>query len=166
VLVLTACGGNEPRGSSSELDEARPDEPGSTRASREASEASEVSEVSAAADGPLAPEVAPRAEVPRPILALVDVDAREAEDGRGETVAASRPVAIDLDARRFPPRALDPTLHVGELRFLRYAHPRPGVLRFVVADRALLPAGAEVAVQYGDDPDSRVLVTSSLEVPQ
>lgn len=167
LLVLSlcsfaACGGSEPPpGSSSELTEGeRPDEPGSTRASREA--AREV--VPTRSDRVEGEAPVPPATTDRPLVVAHPIDADEGEDGRGATIAATRPVAIDLDARRFPPRALDPVLNVGELRFVHYTHPQPGVLRFVVADRALLPEGAEVAVQYGDDAASRVVVAPALEV--
>jgi len=88
------------------------------------------------------------------------------EDGRGGRVAPERPVAIDL--RRpagWPGRALDPVLHVGPLRFRDYAHAGPEVLRFV-ADAAALPEGAEVAVWWGDDRESRIVVAGALEVPR
>lgn len=159
LLSTTACGGSEPPGhSSGELVEGeRPDEPGSTRASREAALAS-------ADDDRVAPSVPVPGALGRPLVRAHAVEAEEGEDGRGDLIPATHAIAIDLDARRFPPRALDPVLHVGELRFTRYSHPRPGVLRFVVADRALLPEGAEVAVQYGEDASSRVVVAGALEV--
>jgi hypothetical protein len=134
------------------------DEPGSTRASREALSMPEPR----TAPGPLA-QPAPSA---RPLLSLHDVSATQAEDGEGGTIAATDPIAFDLDARRFPPRALDPVLHVGALRFVRYEHPQPGVLRFVAADRARLPRGVEVYVQYGDETSTRTIVLQALEVPR
>ncbi len=159
LLSAAACGGSEPPpGSSSELEEGeRPDEPGATRASREAA-------LATGGEDRVAPSEPAPAALERPLVRAYPVEIAEGEDGRGNVVAAAQPIAVDLDARRFPPRALDPVLHVGELRFTRYSHPRPGVLRFVVADRALLPQGAEVAVQYGDDASSRVVVSGALEV--
>jgi len=79
-----------------------------------------------------------------------------AEDGAGGQGPASRAIAIDLDARRFPARALDPVLHVGTLVLRRYEHPRVGVLRFVLAENATPPDGTAMFVQYGDDAGSRV----------
>lgn len=97
-------------------------------------------------------------------IALVPLAPRLAEDGAGGRVAAERPVAIDVTAESWPGRARDPVLEVGPLRFREYEFPAPGVIRFVAADRGLLPAGAEVAVQWGDDAASRVVVTRSLAV--
>lgn len=114
---------------------------------------------------PAAPPMQRRVEVME--LELAPVEVAEAEDGRGATVPADDPVALDLrSADGFPGRARDPVLHVGSLRFHRYSHPAPDTLRFVVASRSLLPAGARVALQYGDDEASRVVVTESLEVSQ
>ncbi len=158
-LILLGCAGSEPTSSASSELEERPDEPGSTRASREAAQ------IRAAGGEDVAPpEPVPSLAQDRPPIAAHLVRAAEGEDGHGNTVEAPNAVAIDLDAHRFPPRALDPVLSIGQLRFTHYSHPHPGVLRFVVADRALLPEGAEVAVQYGDDASSRVVLTSSLEV--
>ncbi|MDQ3034968.1 MAG: hypothetical protein M3Y87_21345 [Myxococcota bacterium] len=140
------------------------DEPGSTRASREAARA--PGDPSAASDttAPSSP-VIPTAPTARPLLSISAIAASEGEDGAGNTVAATRPLALDLDARQVPPRALDPVLHVGALRFVRYAHPQPGLMRFVVADRALLTEGDEVFVQYGDETSTRLVLTPALELP-
>jgi hypothetical protein len=131
----------------------------------------------AAAAPPVAPATADDAAPdrglgapPRPVvrgLEVVPVEVTEAEDGRGAVVPAVRPVALDVIADGWPGRALDPVLLVGdELRFRRYRHPAPGVLRFVAADVATLPAGATVAVQWGDDAASRLVVADALEVPR
>lgn len=97
-------------------------------------------------------------------LAVVEIEADRGEDGEGNTVEAANPVAIEITAEAWPVRALDPVLHVGDLIFSHYTFPRLNVLRYVVADREILPAGAEAFVQYGADPDSRVTVAESLEV--
>jgi hypothetical protein len=97
---------------------------------------------------------------------VVRVDAEQAEDGRGATVAAKAPVAIEIAAEAWPVRALDPVLHVGDLEFRHYTFPRLNVLRYVAADAALLEAGAAAWVQYGDDVASRVEVAERLEVPR
>lgn len=153
LFFLSACaGGGAPPSSASAAPSgsADGDEPGATRGSREAAHADEVA--------PSAPAGEARA-----LFTVVRLGAVEAaEDGLGATIAASDAVAIDLDARRFPPRALDPVLEVGrDLRFRHYTHPAPGVLRFVVADGAVLERGEELAVQYGDDARSRVVLEAA-----
>jgi hypothetical protein len=156
-VLVTACGGAETPADPQELTESsRDDEPGSTRASREAAEP-------LSATDRVAPETPPTIVAPRPLVTVTPITIAEGEDGQGQLVPARRAVAVDLDARRFPPRALDPVLHVGALRFTRYTHPRPYVLRFVVADAALLAPGAQAYVQYGDDATSRVALPA-LEV--
>jgi len=97
---------------------------------------------------------------------VVRVDVERAEDGRGATVEAKEPVAIEIAAEAWPVRALDPVLHVGDLEFHHYTFPRVNVLRYVAADAKLLPAGTAAWVQYGDDVASRVEVADSLEVPR
>lgn len=89
----------------------------------------------------------PGAAAPRYTLAAAHVS--EAEDGSGAMVPASDPVAVDFDAHDFPPGGFDPVLQVGALRFTRYSHPRIGVLRFILADRALLRG--PISVQVGDE---------------
>ena len=139
-------------------------ERGPTRAAREAEAVdrspAEVAPAAPEEAGPAAsPATPPRAEV---TLALSPVEATEAEDGRGRMVPATDPVAIDLRSDAgWPGRALDPVLHVGPLRFARYEHVDPTILRFVAADRGALPA-AEVALQWGDDASSRIEITDTL----
>src|SRR5690349_13151927 len=58
----------------------------------------------------------------RPMIAFTQMPAGDAEDGEGGVVHASSPIAVDLDAHAFPPRALDPVLTVGSLRFVHYGH--------------------------------------------
>lgn len=99
-------------------------------------------------------------------LAIEPVDVRRAENGRGERVAAVAPRALIVRADSWPGRALDPVLHIGQLHFHAYDHPSKSELRYVVADVALLPAGAEAALQYGDDTRSRVVLSTALEVPR
>ena len=148
AALLAACGGGAGPPSSATPAAVEGDEPGSTRASREAARSTETSSESPAA----VPE-------PRAVMTIVVLGAvADAEDGRGARVAATEAVAVDLDARRFPPRALDPVLEVGALRFVHYQHPEPGVLRFVLADRALLDGGTEIAIQYGDDVRGRIVL--------
>ncbi len=93
-------------------------------------------------------------------LAAVDVaSAADAEDGAGRLTSAVAAVAIDVTASDpWPARALDPVLHVGPLHFHRYRYVDPRTLRFVVADRAALPVGADPYVQYGPDERSRVVM--------
>ncbi len=93
-----------------------------------------------------------------------EVPVAQAEDGQGKTVPATDARALDLHGPVFPVRALDPVLHVGDLHFHHYTFPAKGVLRYIVADAALLPEGAEVFLQWGDDDNSRIVITRSLEV--
>ena len=107
------------------------------------------------------------AALAKPRLEITAIAAVEAEDGEGRKVTApSAARALDLHAASWPGRALDPVLHVGALRFHRYTFPAKGVMRFVVDDVARLRDGDEVALQWGDDAGSRVVVTRSLEVPR
>lgn len=88
------------------------------------------------------------------------------EDGRGNVVDARDAIAIEIvSPEPMPVRALDPVLRIGQLRFTRYTHPSPYRLRYVAADRAMLPEGEEATLQWGDDVGSRVVVTRSLVVP-
>lgn len=80
------------------------------------------------------------------------------EDGAGAQVAATSPVAIDVTADAWPGRALDPVLWIGRLHFHDYTFPARGVIRFIAADATLVPDGVPIAVQYGDDAGSRVVV--------
>lgn len=114
------------------------------------------------------PSVEPAAgRAVKPRLDITAITAAEAEDGGGRRVVApTAPRALDLHAESWPGRALDPVLHVGELRFRHYTFPAKGVMRFVVDDVARLRDGDEVSLQWGDDASSRVVVTRSLEVPR
>jgi hypothetical protein len=94
------------------------------------------------------------------------VEAAEGEDGRGNTVRAVRPVALDVRADAWPGRAFDPVLLVGDLVFRHYTHPAPGVLRYVAADAARLPEGATVAIRWGDDAATTRPVGQALRVPR
>lgn len=79
------------------------------------------------------------------------------DDGHGEWVRAEAPLRFDvISPSGWPGRALDPVLHVGELRLVRYEHVTVQVLRFVLADRAAVTEGAPVALQWGEDAESRV----------
>lgn len=65
---------------------------------------------------------------------------------------------VRLVAESWPGRAEDPVLIVGDLRFTRYDHPHPTVLRFFT-DGEKIPIDATILVlQYGDDPRSRVVL--------
>jgi hypothetical protein len=100
---------------------------------------------------------------PRVALRVVPVTADVGEDGGGRRIAATAPVAIELVADHWPGRATDPVLRIGPRHFHHYDHPAPGVLRFIVADRALLPAGEEVLLDHGDSVAGRVRIAPSLE---
>ncbi|MEM6990661.1 MAG: hypothetical protein AAF721_09195 [Myxococcota bacterium] len=91
-------------------------------------------------------------------LTVHDVAVPRGEDGRGATVPATRPQALDVRGPSIPVRALDPVLHIGPLHFHHYTFPAKGVLRYVVADGKALPPGAEVYLQWGDDERSRIVI--------
>lgn len=157
LLLAMGCAGADPPAASPAAQ--RADEPGSTRASRELVTAREEARAIEAPRPPAAPPA------PRPLLDVHPIDADEGEDGRGATVAATRAIAFDLDAARFPARARDPELHVGELVLRHYTYPSPGLLRFVAADAATLPVGAPVWVEHRGEPDHRVPVADALVLP-
>lgn len=76
------------------------------------------------------------------------------------------PGGFEVDAvAGWPGRAVDPVLWVGRAPFRDYEFPAATTIRWIVKDRALLVAGSEVAVQYGDDVASRVVVTTALVLP-
>jgi len=126
------------------------DSAGSTRAELEDTRV-------ASSEASTAPTVAATTPEPaRPLVRLTTLTDVAAEDGAGGQGPASRATAIDLDARRFPARALDPVLHIGALVLRHYEHPRVGVLRFVLAETAAPADGTTMFVQYGDDASSRV----------
>lgn len=89
-------------------------------------------------------------------------DAANAEDGRGGAVAAPGALAFDISS---PPRAGAgvPVLHVGELVLRRSHYPRPGVLRFLLAEGVALPEGAEVTLGHVGR-EGRVLLSRGVEV--
>lgn len=167
LAFLLACGAQE-GGARASL-EVSDDEPGSTRAGREAeNDTVETAPTVAREDGASATGSTPATPIlpPVPLLTLSRLEGTvEAEDGAGHLAPSDRAIAIDLDASRFPPRALDPVLSIGGLRFTHYRHPRIGVLRFLVAGPELLVPGSEVSVAYPGDETSRVVVSPSLVVP-
>lgn len=103
-----------------------------------------------------------RAPTPTEVVVLPIPGVQEGEDGHGTTIAARDPVAIEVRGH-VGGQALGPELSVGQLRFVRHSYPSAGIVRFVCADRALLPVGAEVALVYGT---RRTVITTSLVVPQ
>jgi hypothetical protein len=102
----------------------------------------------------LGEEIAPAPDVLR--VARVAVEVEEAEDGYGNIVTATNPIAVDIVATRWIGRALDPVLEVDGRQFRKYVHPGPGLIRFVLADAAWLDEAQSFAIQYGDDLKSRV----------
>ena len=99
-------------------------------------------------------EISPAPDVLR--VDRVDVEIEEAEDGLGDMVTAPNPVAVDIVATRWIGRALDPVLEVDDRRFRQYVHPAPGLIRFVLADAEWLDDAQVIAIQYGDDLQSRI----------
>lgn len=98
-------------------------------------------------------------------MALTRSTAPLGEDGHGREVQSTAPLALEAVGHDWPVRALDPALHVGPLFFATHENDGHGTLRFVVADRALLPLGAPVFVQYGDDERSRVALGTLDRLP-
>ncbi len=131
-----------------------------------------VEDEGSAEQGAIDPAVAAAAqegadrEVPRLVLLPMEgVD--EAEDGAGHLVGGANAVAFELDARLVPLRGdTDPLrLLVGDLVLSRPHTPRPGILRFVLADRDRVREGAAVTLQYGDDEATQVVVDPVLHLP-
>lgn len=87
------------------------------------------------------------------------------EDGHGNTVRATAPVAIDLErASGWQAGALTTTLHVGALSFYSMGYPEVTTMRFIVADGSTLPRDAVVSLQYGPDPERRRVLAHALPV--
>ena len=103
--------------------------------------------------------------IPPLVLRPLD-DVAEAEDGEGHVVRAERAVAFEVDARLVPRRADGSPLilHVGDLVLERPETPRPGILRFILADRARVREGAPVTIQYGDSDATVVVVDPVLHL--
>jgi len=170
VIALVACGGG--RGSAEPLAESSAagssdavsagEAPDRVDTRRSDHEAAPVVQPATPVVQPATPVVQPATPATRPLITISQIGAGDAEDGSGHVVSQAQRIAVDLDARVFPPRALDPVLHVGALRFVHYSHPRPGVLRFAVDAAARLALGAELAVQYGDDVASRRVVLQAI----
>jgi hypothetical protein len=164
VLPPAGCGGDPSQPPASPATPSA--EPASREGGQEIAEADDVAGLTRAelegvaswsTNGATVPErPAEGTMIARPILSLARLADVEAEDGAGGRIRASRAIAFDLDARRVPPRALDPVLRVGARTLRHYTHPRPGTLRFVLDETALPADGAPVSVQYGDDEASRL----------
>ncbi len=116
----------------------------------------------------------PPPPIARPATPLDDVRVRvsrvtatEGEDGHGNTVRATSPVAIDLErATGWQAGALTTTLRVGELSFSSMGYPEVTTMRFIVADGSILSAHGEVSLQYGPDPARRRVIAPALPVIQ
>jgi|GEM_PF-3377650 len=165
VVLWSSCGAGE-GGARAALEEGeREDEAGTSRPEREAARSDSLPGEALAPSAPVGPAAADPA-APTPVIVLSRLaEPTDAEDGEGGTTRSDRAVAIDLDALRVPPRALDPVLVVGRRRFVHYHHPRVGTLRFVAAGPELLEEGAEASVQFGDDETDRIVLSDALHVP-
>lgn len=116
---------------------------------------------------PASPQLSMLSAAAAPTLKISAVVTTVAEDGQGHRVSPPKnPRALDLVAPQWRGRALDPVLHVGDLHFHTYSFEGRQVMRFVVDDVARLRSGSEVWLQWGDDESSRVVISSSLEVPK
>ena len=74
------------------------------------------------------------------------------------TEEQSGPLVFDLTAEeRWPIRALDPALYIGDavIESYQYGNMENTILRFTCYDPGQLQEGAQVFVQYGQDTDSR-----------
>jgi len=105
----------------------------------------------------------PEPEIEARTIHLSSADCSEAEDGRGNLIQPTDCVRLTARANTWPARALDPVLHIGQLRFHQYTYGEPGELIFFT-DRALLPASSAAAIHYGDDPNERYELRNRLEV--
>ncbi len=115
------------------------------------------------------PTVTARPSIPTaPVTVnVVRISASDGEDGAGNTVPATDPVAIDLvTPDGWSAGAMTRTLYVGNLHFHSGGNPSITTLRFIVARASLLPAHGEVAVQYSSDPGQRRVLAASLPVPR
>ena len=81
-----------------------------------------------------------------------------AEDGMGSKQLSGQAVQVDIESAGWPGRAMEPVLHVGQLRFNSYSHVSPTVLRYVVDGPDLLPQGAEASVRYGSYEAARFIL--------
>lgn len=94
---------------------------------------------------------------PTPPAHAIDLSVEALADA---SIQGPDPVGVVLTGG-FGGRALDPVLQIGQARFPDYDHPRPGVLRFLVPDRAALSGGDAALVFPGDD-DATVDLTAAL----
>jgi hypothetical protein len=107
----------------------------------------------------------PRFAPPQATVAVVPVAVREGEDGHGNTVSAVRPAAIDLVVEGgWHAGGLATTLRVGDLHFHDMGYPTVTTMRFIVADVAVLPRDAEVALEVGGPSGQRRVLALSLPV--
>lgn len=90
------------------------------------------------------------------VASYVELGEGLGEDGRGGLVESQRRVAVDIRAPIWPGRAMDPIFEVEGFVFTRYEHPSPDVLRFIISDVGLLPAGGTGVVRYGPRPYASV----------
>lgn len=90
------------------------------------------------------------------VASYVELGEGRGEDGRGGLVESQRTVAVDIRAPIWPGRAMDPVFEVEGFVFTRYEHPSPDVLRFIISDVGLLPAGGTGVVRYGPRPYASV----------
>ncbi|MFT7518775.1 MAG: hypothetical protein ACI9MC_000907 [Kiritimatiellia bacterium] len=92
------------------------------------------------------------------VVRISPAPAQLAEDGRGHQIASKNPVTVEIETDGWPGRAMEPALHVNDLRFYVYTHSSPTTLRFVVADASLLPEYADASVIYGEYEHARFVL--------
>lgn len=71
---------------------------------------------------------------------------------------------VELDARQFPARALDPVLDIDGQRVTSYRYVSPTVLRFEVPPAIALRDGSKLSIVYGTDERTRRVLTTALEL--
>jgi hypothetical protein len=96
------------------------------------------------------PTVATPVSDPVVTVRVTRITEAQGEDGAGNVIAATRPLAIDLETEHgWPGGALSTVLYVGTLHFHSMGYPNITTMRFVVADEQTLPRDGEVALVYG-----------------
>lgn len=94
---------------------------------------------------------------PQAKLIVRPIDVERGEDGYGRVRKAADPHALVLESDvGWLVRAVDPVLHIGDLRFHSYEHTGRRTLQFVVDRVSRLTPGEAVYVQYGEDEHSRI----------
>jgi hypothetical protein len=96
------------------------------------------------------PTVATPVSDPVVTVRVTRITEAQGEDGAGNVVAATHPVAIDFETEHgWPGGALSTVLYVGTMHFHSMGYPDIATMRFVIANEQTLPRDGEVALVYG-----------------